>query len=88
MASSEDPVRASGAAVKELEARLLAVTRQVHTKSGRHETALETWQAWSERVGSRPRRSASAARSALERAARSIGASREDLPWVVYDSAD
>jgi hypothetical protein len=88
LASSADPVRASGAAPKELEARLLAVTREVHTESGRHETALETWQAWAARVGCKPRRSASKAQTALERAARSIGASREALPWVVYDSAD
>src|SRR5262245_34047373 len=45
-----DAIRASGAAVKELEKRLLATTRQVHTAAGRHEIALQSWDAWSRRV--------------------------------------
>jgi len=75
------PVRAVGASVKELEKRLLVTTREVHTASGRHEMALESWHAWSSRVGCRAIRSVSRARKALEDAALALGAPLEALPW-------
>ena len=74
-------VRASGAAVKELETRLLAVARQVHTESGRHEIVLQDWSAWSDAVRVRPLRSAASAKRTLERAAARLGAPPDALPW-------
>jgi hypothetical protein len=76
-----EPVRASGAPVKELEARLLVTTRQVHTVSGRHEIALESWKEWSRRTRCRPLASVPRAKKALEEAAVKLGAPREALPW-------
>jgi hypothetical protein len=40
---------------RELEARLLVHTEQVHTESGKHAKVVETWAAWAIRVGFRPR---------------------------------
>src|SRR5262249_43601719 len=39
------PVRATGAAAKELELRLLVNAREEHTESGKHMTVLEPWPA-------------------------------------------
>ena len=76
-----EPVRATGAPVKELEKRLLATTRQVHTASGRHEIALESWRDWSRRTGVRPVASIPRAKKALEEAAVRLWAPVEALPW-------
>jgi hypothetical protein len=73
--------RSSGPAVKELEVRLLAHSRQVHTATGRHEILLEPWPAWSKRVGVKPLRSIGRARQQLEEAAAAIGAPVSALPW-------
>ena len=77
----ESPVRASGAPVRELEVRLLATSREIHTEAGRHEMALESWQAWSARVRCRPAASVPLARKALEDAATKLGAPLKALPW-------
>jgi len=77
----EGPVRTSGAPVRELEVRLLATSQEIHTAAGRHEMALESWQAWSGRVRCRPARSVSSARKALEDAATKLGAPLGALPW-------
>ncbi len=78
---SKTPIRASGAAVKELEVRLLVHSEEVHTESGSHATALTTWKAWAKRAGTKPLRSRSAAKEQLEAAAAAIGASATALPW-------
>ena len=83
----EDPVRASGAPVKELEARLLATSREIHTEAGRHEVALESWQAWQARVRCRPARSVPNARKVLEDAAIKLGAPLKALPWPARGAA-
>jgi hypothetical protein len=75
------PVRAVGAPVKELERRLLVTTQEIHTESGRHEMALESWQAWSRRVGCTAIRSVERARKTLEDAAVRLGAPLTSLPW-------
>jgi hypothetical protein len=75
------PVRGVGAPVKELERRLLVTTQEIHTESGRHEMAIESWQMWSRRVGCIAIRSVPRARKALEEAAVRIGASLTALPW-------
>jgi hypothetical protein len=75
------PVRGVGAPVKELEGRLLVTTQEIHTESGRHEMALETWQAWSRRVSCTPMDSDAHARKVLEDAAVRLGAPLKSLPW-------
>ena len=79
---SATPIRASGAAVKELEIRLLVHSEEVHTDSGRHAIELKTWTAWAKHAGTKPLRSTSAAREQLEAAAAAIGADRTALPWL------
>jgi hypothetical protein len=78
---ADGPVRASGAAVKELEMRLLARAYEIHTESGRHAMVLESWQAWSRRVGCRAAPSVPEARHVLEQAATAIGAQLKALAW-------
>lgn len=75
------PIRASGTTVKELSARLLANAQQVHTESGRHETVVEPWSLWSQRVGCAPVPTVSEGRRALERVTLTFGASLNALPW-------
>jgi hypothetical protein len=77
----EGSVRAAGAPVKELEARLLATAQEIHTESGRHEKVLESWHAWSLRVGCRAIQSVPLARKALEKASVTLGAPLKALPW-------
>jgi hypothetical protein len=79
---SKGPIKSSGPAVKELESRLLAHTRQVHTESGRHELLLEPWTVWSRRARVRQLSSLSIAKEKLEQAAEGIGAPRSALPWL------
>ena len=78
---SKEPINSSGPAVKELEVRLLAHARQVHTESGRHELMVEPWTSWSRTNRVKPLRSLSRAREELEQAAQAIGAPRSALPW-------
>ena len=75
------PVLSSGPTVKELTSRLLVNSVQVHTESGQHQTALESWTRWSRRIGVASRGSAIEARSALEAACAAIGAPLRALPW-------
>jgi hypothetical protein len=79
--SGGSPVRAVGAPVKELETRLLVTTQEIHTASGRHEMALESWHEWSRRVGSNAIRSVPRAKKILEEAAVTFGAPLGALPW-------
>jgi hypothetical protein len=83
----EGPVRAAGVPVRELEVRLLATAQEVHMESGRHEMALESWQAWSARVSCGPAGSVPHARKALEEAATKLGAPLKALPWPVRGAA-
>ena len=78
---SKEPINSSGPAVKELEVRLLAHARQVHTESARHELMVEPWTSWSRTIRVKPLRSLSLAKEKLEQAAQAIGAPRSALPW-------
>jgi hypothetical protein len=80
--TASGPIKSSGPAVKELEVRLLAHARQVHTESGRHELMVEPWLVWSRRVQVKPSRSLPVAKEKLEQAAQAIGAPRSALPWL------
>jgi hypothetical protein len=77
----ERTVRSSGKAAKDLEARLLVASRQVHGARGAHETELESWSAWAKRVGcAAPLASEEAGRAALEAASEVRGAPVK-FPW-------
>jgi hypothetical protein len=78
---SKTPIRASGAAVKELETRLLVHSQEVHTDSGRHAIELTTWTTWAESNGTKLLRSITAAREQFDAAATAIGAGPTALPW-------
>lgn len=74
-------ILAGGAPVKELESRLLAAAREIHTESGRHKMALESWQAWSTRVGCASSWPPTRSRKTLEEAAIRLGVALKALPW-------
>ncbi|MDQ2979513.1 MAG: hypothetical protein M3R62_09840 [Acidobacteriota bacterium] len=79
--ASKTPVRSAGPAVQELEVRLLAHAREIHTESGRHEILVATWSAWSREAGVEPMRSTALARRRLEAAAQAMGAPPAAFPW-------
>jgi hypothetical protein len=74
-------VRSTGLVAKELQFRLLATAHEVHTDSGRHELLLESWPAWSDRVGCKPLKSSADGRQILEQATIGLGAPLKALPW-------
>jgi hypothetical protein len=76
----ESPV-ATGATVRELQDRLLAVAHEVHTPSGKHEIRLEEWGAWAARMNVEPLSSSEEAQRVIEDASARIGASGAALPW-------
>jgi hypothetical protein len=76
-------VRSTGVVAKELQIRLLATAHEVHTESGRHELLLESWSAWSDRVGCKLLKSSAGGRQILEQATASLGAPLKALPWLV-----
>ncbi|HEY6929908.1 MAG TPA: hypothetical protein VJA66_09560 [Thermoanaerobaculia bacterium] len=80
--ATDRPLRSRGPAVKELMARLLVHGTAVHTESGRHEMAVESWPTWARGARVAASRSASSARAALERSCEGIGAARDALPWT------
>jgi hypothetical protein len=78
---AQKPLLSSGPAVKELTTRLLVNSVQVHTESGQHQTALETWSLWSHRNDVNAEKSLSMACSELEHAGVAVGAPLKALPW-------
>lgn len=84
---SQSAVVSSGQVVKELEARLLARTRQVHTDSGRHAIVVEPWTDWARQANVKTLGSVAVAKKQIEEAARAIGASITALPWHREKSA-
>jgi hypothetical protein len=79
----DGPIRAIGAPVKQLEARLLAHARDIHTDSGHHEMELESWPTWSARAGTTALPSLPRATAILEHAVSALGAPLKALPWPV-----
>ena len=78
-------LQTSGEAVRELERRLLAKTRQVHTERGSHAKVVERWDRWARRVGAAPLKDFAAARRTLEAAADALASPRDarsTLPWA------
>lgn len=78
----QEHIVASGAAVKEIEMRLLAHTREVHSDSGKHEVAVQPWAVWAQQNKVKPLRSAAIAKKQFERAVERIGGDRTMLPWL------
>jgi len=74
-----------GETARELELRLLIHAEQIHTESGKHAKVIETWDAWSKRIGFRARaKDPVAARRFLEQ--RLVGINKKhnghgQLPW-------
>jgi hypothetical protein len=71
--------RATGAAARELQARLLVHAEQVHTESGKHELQLQAWPRVTKMRGVVPAPDDATAR--LEAAVTAIGARVASLPW-------
>jgi hypothetical protein len=82
---SASAVRATGAACKEIQVRLLAPAYEIHTEDGRHEMMLEGWNAWSSRMRCTALTSGDAGRQMLEQAATKLGAPLHYLPWRAPD---
>jgi hypothetical protein len=74
-------VRSTGAAAKELIARLLVHATEFHTDEGRHEIALQSWSAWRAQADIVILDSVDDARRALEDASHRLGAPPTALPW-------
>jgi hypothetical protein len=81
---SASAVRASGAACKEIQARLLASSYEIHTEDGRHAMMVEGWSAWSGRISCTALTS-DEGRRMLEQAATKLGAPLHYLPWRSRD---
>jgi hypothetical protein len=79
---SKSGVEAAGTPARELALRLLAVSSERHSESGRHVRVLESWKSWAARKGVVPLSSAREGRRALEEAAASLGAAPSSLPWA------
>jgi hypothetical protein len=74
-------VRATGAACKELQVRLLTPAYEIHGADGHHETVIEPWSAWSSRMNCTALATVNDARDRLEQAATMLGAPLKWLPW-------
>jgi len=73
------------AAAKELESRLLVLSCSVHTDSGAHVKALQSWDSWMSQVGIQAKSTEmDTAYAAIEGAARKIGVEprKRALPWT------
>ncbi len=77
--------RSLGSDARSLEARLLVFSEDIHTDSGAHAKAIESWEHWAGRIGFSPSRvSATSARERLDRIAQELSAQhggRSFMPW-------
>jgi hypothetical protein len=78
---SAEGVHATGAACKELQARLLAAAHEIHGADGHHEMVAERWSTWSGRANCSALTSLDEAHQMLEQAAAKLGAPAGWLPW-------
>jgi hypothetical protein len=74
-------VLASGPCAKQLERRLLVHGQQEHTDAGHHETRLETWSIWAQRVSCKSVLSPQEGQEILREAVLAIGGTGGELPW-------
>ena len=82
---SASAVRATGAACKEIQLRLLAAAYEIHTEDGRHEMMVEGWRPWSSRMNCTALACGAESRQMLEQAATQLGAPLRYLPWRTRD---
>ena len=75
---SRDAVEATGAEARDLQNRLLVRAMEVHTTSGRHVMALQSWASLASRSGAVD---VEEGKRELETAAAAIGARVSTLPW-------
>lgn len=79
-------IKSAGAAIRELEKRLLVYAEEIHTNSGAHAKRVETWGRWCERVGFVPdAMSPAQAKRNLEDIVATLNARFEanaKLPWL------
>lgn len=84
--TKEGLLQTTGKAARELQARLLVHSQEIHTESGAHAKCLESWQHWSQRAGFAQRRIApERAREQLEEAMKALNTRFEaggQLPWA------
>jgi hypothetical protein len=78
-------------AIKDLEERLLAVSTSVHTESGAHVKAVESWESWFKQRDFKPTKIVKAkAFQILEQAALELGIKPKKRslpwPWIAADS--
>lgn len=75
-----------GAAVRELEERLLVYAEEFHSESGAHAKRLESWKHWAKRVGLKPGQvTAEMAKHQMKELAQKIAGVHRDspkLPWM------
>ena len=70
------------AATKDLEKRLLVFSQEIHTDSGAHAKRLESWVYWAQRRGvANVEMTVENAKSLLEQATQTIGATDAAMPW-------
>lgn len=83
--------KAVGEAARELEAKLLVSSEQVHTESGSHAKCLESWDHWAGRMGFGVKKMAvEEAKKQLEEAVRALNArfgANGQLPWRIFPTS-
>lgn len=77
----EGTAQQAGIVAKELVARLLVHSEEIHTESGKHSMELESWSHWARRKKLKSTLSPNEGRAILENTAVKIGAPRHLLPW-------
>jgi hypothetical protein len=82
---SASAVRATGAACKEIQVRLLVPAYEIHAEDGHHEMMVEGWSGWSSRMNCTALTSGEEGRQMLEQAATKLGAPLRYLPWRTRD---
>jgi hypothetical protein len=83
ISSGAELAQPSRTVIKDVEARLLARGESVHTPQGRHESRLEPWTTWAQRVGCPfpPAISSAEGKLALASAAALLGPPPPKFPW-------
>ena len=75
-----EDVQTAGPAARDLERRLLAVSREIHTDRGAHAKILQSWKRWAKRMQITPLGDITEARREIERAAAALGG-QAAVPW-------
>jgi hypothetical protein len=71
----------SGTPSRELQERLLVHATEVHTETGAHKMALQSWPTWAKQAGVKGKSEPGVGKKLLEQAAQSLGIPLGTLPW-------